>query len=152
MGNIRTEGAGPSCPFSACSMEQRRLPWICCSCVLVTLNCCKHSCTWEEASQLWGGRHSLTSAGTAVPLSHRTVLSNLPPVFLGPLLPGAVPFSPGFTSLPVPLLAVPLALAHLLFKAYSKLLRPAKVTKKEATCLFVLHIPVTSSQLLHPLP
>lgn len=45
VGNIRTEGAGPSCPFSACSMECRRLAWIFCSCVLVTLNCCKHSWT-----------------------------------------------------------------------------------------------------------
>lgn len=51
VGSIRTEGVGLPCPFSACSMEHRRLVWICCSCVLVTLNCCKHSCTWEEEAK-----------------------------------------------------------------------------------------------------
>lgn len=54
VGSIRTAGAGLGCPLSACSMEPKRLAWICCSCALVTLNCCRHSCTWGETGQHLG--------------------------------------------------------------------------------------------------
>lgn len=54
VGSIRTAGAGLACPLSACSMEPKRLAWICCSCALVTLNCCRHSCTWGETGQHLG--------------------------------------------------------------------------------------------------
>lgn len=48
VGSIRTAGAGLAWPVSACSMERRRLAWICRNCVLVTLNWFRHSCAWRK--------------------------------------------------------------------------------------------------------
>lgn len=58
VGSIRTVGAGLACPLSSRSMDPRRRAWICRSCAPVTLNCCRHSCTWGETGLHLGKRPS----------------------------------------------------------------------------------------------